>query len=86
MLREKLKNYHIILASGSPRRQLFFKELNIDFEIRLKPVKEEYPPRLKHFEISDYLSQLNHCLLKKNLTIMTSLLPVIPLCGITTTL
>ena len=58
MLKEKLKNHHIILASGSPRRQLFFKELGIDFEIRLKPVKEEYPPRLKHFEISDYLSQL----------------------------
>lgn len=58
MLKEQLKNHHIILASGSPRRQLFFKELGIDFEIRLKPVKEDYPPRLKHFEISDYLSQL----------------------------
>src|SRR5690606_36470135 len=29
-----------------------------DFEIRLKPIKEEYPTRLKHFEISDYLAQL----------------------------
>ena len=43
MLNEKLKNYHIILASGSPRRQLFFKDLGIDLEIRLKPVKEDYP-------------------------------------------
>lgn len=58
MLNEKLKNYHIILASGSPRRQQFFKELGIDFEIRLKPIKEEYPNRLIHFEISDYLAQL----------------------------
>ncbi|WP_166963391.1 Maf-like protein [Yeosuana marina] len=58
MLNEKLKDYHIILASGSPRRHLFFKDLGIDFEIRLKPVKEEYPKRLRHFEISDYLSQL----------------------------
>ena len=58
MLKEKLKNHHVILASGSPRRQLFFKELGIDFEIRLKPVKEEFPLRLRHFEISDYLSQL----------------------------
>lgn len=58
MLNEKLKNYHIILASGSPRRQEFFKNLGLDFEIRLKPVKEEYPNRLTHFEISNYLAQL----------------------------
>ena len=58
MLNEKLKNFHIILASGSPRRQKFFKELGVDFEIRLKPVKEEYPNSLNHFEISDYLAQL----------------------------
>ncbi|MFY0712733.1 septum formation protein Maf [Seonamhaeicola sp. NFXS20] len=58
MLKEKLKNYHIILASGSPRRQTFFKGLGVDFEIRLKPIKEEYPNRLTHFEISDYLAQL----------------------------
>ena len=53
-----LRNHHIILASGSPRRQEFFKDLGLDFEIRLKPVKEEYPPRLTHFEISNYLAQL----------------------------
>ena len=53
-----LKNHRIILASGSPRRQQFFKELGIPFEIQLKPVKEEFPERLKHFEISDYLAQL----------------------------
>ncbi|APY00529.1 Maf family nucleotide pyrophosphatase [Lacinutrix venerupis] len=58
MLKEKLKNRHIILASGSPRRQEFFKNLGLDFEIRLKDTKEEYPPKLLHFEISDYLAQL----------------------------
>lgn len=58
MLSEKLKKHHLILASGSPRRQAFFKELGLDFEIRLKPIAEEYPPRLTHFEISDYLAQL----------------------------
>jgi len=58
MLNEKLKNYNIILASGSPRRQEFFENLGLDFEVRLKPVKEEYPDRLRHFEISDYLAQL----------------------------
>ena len=58
MLSENLKNRKIILASGSPRRQQFFKDLGLDVEIRLKPVVEEFPNRLKHFEISDYLAQL----------------------------
>lgn len=58
MLNEKIKRHHIILASGSPRRQAFFKDLGLDFEIRLKPIAETYPPRLIHFEISDYLAQL----------------------------
>lgn len=67
MLNEKLKNFKIILASGSPRRQEFFKTLGLDFEIRLKPIKEEYPPRLRHFEISDYLAQLKALPFKKEL-------------------
>ena len=67
MLNEKLKNHHIILASGSPRRQAFFKSLGLEFEIRLKPVAEDYPPRLKHFEISDYLAQLKALPFKKEL-------------------
>ena len=58
MFHENLSNYHIILASGSPRRQQFFKDLGLDFEVRLKPVVEEFPKRLRHFEISDYLAQL----------------------------
>ncbi len=58
MLNQKLKKYNIILASGSPRRQEFFKDLGIDFEIRLKPVEEDYPEDLHHAEISDYLAQL----------------------------
>ncbi|WP_433763831.1 Maf-like protein [Flavobacterium ginsenosidimutans] len=58
MLKEKLKNYKIILASGSPRRQQFFKDLDLDFEIRLKDVEEIYPPELKAVEITDYLAEL----------------------------
>ena len=58
MLNDKLKHHNLILASASPRRQQFFKDLGLEFEIRLKPVNEEYPQRLRHFEISDYLAQL----------------------------
>ena len=58
MLREKLEAYNIILASGSPRRQQFFKELDIPVEIRLKSIEEIYPKHLKGREISDYLAKL----------------------------
>lgn len=58
MLNEELKNYSLILASGSPRRHEFFKGLGLDFEIRLKPIEEIYPDHLKHSEISDFLAQL----------------------------
>ncbi|MWB94180.1 septum formation protein Maf [Flavobacterium sp. GA093] len=58
MLKEKLKKYKIILASGSPRRQQFFKDLDLDFEIRLKDVEEIYPPELKAVAITDFLAEL----------------------------
>ncbi|MBE8724790.1 Maf-like protein [Flavobacterium hungaricum] len=58
MLKEKLKKYKIILASGSPRRQQFFKDLDLDFEIRLKDVEEIYPPELKAAAITDFLAEL----------------------------
>lgn len=58
MLRKKLKNYNIILASGSPRRQNFFKELDLDFTIDVREVEEIYPEELSGSEITDYLAQL----------------------------
>lgn len=58
MLRNKLNGFKIILASGSPRRQQFLRDLDIDFEIRLKEVEEVYPPHLKADEITTYLAQL----------------------------
>ncbi|MES2811623.1 MAG: Maf-like protein [Bacteroidota bacterium] len=58
MLRNKFKDTKIILASGSPRRQQFFKEFDVDFEIRLKEIEEIYPENLKHLEITDYLAKL----------------------------
>jgi septum formation protein len=58
MLNEKFKNHKIILASGSPRRQQFLKELDIDFEIRLKEIEEIYPDHLQAEEITDFLAKL----------------------------
>jgi septum formation protein len=58
MLKNKLKKYNLILASGSPRRQQFFKDLDLDFEIKLKEIKEIYPLELKAAAITDYLAEL----------------------------
>ena len=58
MLREKLKNYNVILASGSPRRQQFFKELDLEFNIQVKEIEEKFPKHLKGAEITDFLANL----------------------------
>ena len=58
MLREKLSNYNLILASGSPRRQHLFKELDIPFTIDIREVEEVYPKDLKGAQITDYLADL----------------------------
>ncbi len=59
MLLENLKNYKIILASHSPRRQYLLKELGIDFEIKIKDngeikFNEVYPKTLKKEQIALY--------------------------------
>ena len=58
MLKEKLQGYTIVLASGSPRRQQYMKELDANFEVRLKEVDEVYPDTFKGAEITDYLAEL----------------------------
>ena len=58
MLKEKFKNHKIILASGSPRRQQFFKDLDLDFAIRIREIDEVYPESLKAESITNYLAEL----------------------------
>lgn len=58
MLREKLSNYNLILASGSPRRQHLIKALDIPFTIDIREVEEVYPKHLKGAQITDYLADL----------------------------
>lgn len=58
MLHEKLRNYHIILASQSPRRKMLLKGLGIEFEIQPLDVEETYPAELRHYEIAVFLSEL----------------------------
>ncbi|MFD1064341.1 Maf-like protein [Winogradskyella litorisediminis] len=58
MLKEKLKDFNLILASGSPRRHAFFKDLDLDFEINIKSIDEIYPNHFEREEITDYLAKL----------------------------
>lgn len=58
MLKEKLNKINIILASGSPRRQQFFKEMDLQYSIRLKEIEEIYPEHLQAEEITNFLAKL----------------------------
>jgi septum formation protein len=58
MLNSRTKPFRFILASGSPRRQQFFKDMQLDVVIELKPIEEVFPPALQHTQITDYLAEL----------------------------
>ena len=58
MLKDKLNKINIILASGSPRRQQFFKEMDLHYTIHLKEIEEIYPKHLQAEEITNFLAEL----------------------------
>jgi septum formation protein len=58
MINTQFKDKHLILASGSPRRQYLLKELGLDFDILLPDVEEHYPEGLTPVEIAVYLAEL----------------------------
>ncbi len=58
MLQALLQEHKVILSSASPRRQQFFKELGIPYELRLKPVEEIAPEHLTGAGIAEYLAEL----------------------------
>ena len=76
MLQKLTEKYSIILASGSPRRQQFFKDLEIPFSVKLFDVEEIYDPKLKREEITNFLSELKakpfESILKENELVITS--------------
>ncbi len=75
MLKEKLSHFNIILASGSPRRQNFLKQLDIPFKIDVRKIEEIYPDHLQGVEITNYLSELKSKAflnLKENDIVITS--------------
>ena len=80
MINTHLKKFNVILASGSPRRHHFFRELGIDFRIEVREVEEVHPPELQGTEITDYLAKLKASafedLSEKDLIITLSLIHI----------
>ena len=50
-----IKN-QIILASSSPRRKFFFEKMQLDFIVKVIPVKEKYPPGLNGIETARHIA------------------------------
>ena len=76
MLKKKLSNYEIILASQSPRRIKFFNELDIKFRSIKLDFDESYPNNLNAEQITDFIANKKASyyseLLNKNTIVITS--------------
>lgn len=55
---DKLNQYNIILASGSPRRRELMAMLGINFTVKTKPTDEVYPDGTPAAQVSEYLARL----------------------------
>ena len=70
-----IKN-QIILASSSPRRKFFFEKMQLDFIVKVIPVKEKYPPGLNGIETARHIahkkSEAFFEMLKKNQLVITA--------------
>ena len=67
MFFEKLKNYNVLLASGSKRRHELLNQLGVEFKIINQDIDESFSNELKCSEITDYLAKKKSSLLIKNL-------------------
>ena len=55
---DNLKNYHIILASNSPRRRELLAGLGLHFDVRVLPdIAETYPAELPAAQIAEYIAR-----------------------------
>ncbi len=58
MVTDHLKDYHIILASNSPRRRELLSGLDLVYEVRVLPdIDESYPENLSKEEIPVYIAR-----------------------------
>ena len=62
-----IKNYKLILASASPRRQQLMKDAGFTFEVWLKNVEEKYPQELHWENVPEYLSKVKASAFREDL-------------------
>ncbi|MDB3901829.1 Maf family nucleotide pyrophosphatase [Flavobacteriaceae bacterium] len=67
MFFEKLKNYNVLLASGSKRRHELLNQLGVEFKIVNQEIEESFSDELMYSEITDYLAKKKSSLLIKSL-------------------
>ena len=58
MLKKKLSDYKVILASGSPRRQDLLQQMGIEFDVKKAEVDETLPNYIPWQESAEYLARL----------------------------
>jgi len=58
LLHQQLSQYHLILASASPRRISLLKELNLTFDCIPLDVDEVFPSGLDDHEVAKFLAKL----------------------------
>jgi septum formation protein len=58
MIHQRFENYHLILASQSPRRQYLLKELGLHFEIMTTNIPENYPDHFTPEQVAVFLAEL----------------------------
>ena len=58
MIHDALRDYKIILGSGSPRRKELLTSLGLKFEVKKSNVEETFPEHLSGAEISEYLVKI----------------------------
>jgi septum formation protein len=56
MLADQLKDYRLILASRSPRRQQLLRELGLKFDVVIREFEEIYPEGLSGEEIARFVA------------------------------
>ncbi|HEY9115030.1 MAG TPA: Maf family protein, partial [Bacteroidales bacterium] len=57
MLENILKNYHIILASASPRRKQLLEQMGFSFTIQPKDINEDFPAGMEPVAVAEFLSR-----------------------------
>ncbi len=67
MFFEKLKNYNVLLASNSKRRQELLNQLGVEFKIIHQEIDESFSNVLKSSMITDYLAKKKSSILVENL-------------------